>query len=260
MDEENGGTSRRRITRRGRSGFAFSNNSIGNSTEGGDVADDPNDEAEELIARQPLRPSPLNRGAGTPLQMLPNPAINPATGGQAPDDYNPASRLEQVRQRATGYEREYRLDLVGRLLRRRVPLDEIATQLQVSMPTVNRDIAELKSRMRDRARKLDIDDIIGDSSEFYDEVSALALRAASNNEAPLAVRLAGARTALAARNDMHRFYQTAGVYDVLRFRAANSKGQSDVSRLMTTMERLLNGEGDGFSNTPDSGDQEDIDL
>lgn len=73
------------------------------------------------------------------------------------------------------------------------------------------------------------------------------------------------RTGLAAKNDMHRFFQTAGVYDVLRFRVAqDGSGVTDVRRLMENTERLLAGEKLEFSNAAseviDSGNSENIEL
>jgi hypothetical protein len=112
---------------------------------------------------------------------------------------------------------------------------------------------------------LDIEEIIGDSKGYYDEAAAMAMRAASNSNIPMPMRLAAIRTALAAKNDMHRFFQTAGVYDVLRFRLAqDGTGMSDVKRLMENTERLLQGDALEFSNATqeviDSGSHEELEL
>jgi len=54
------------------------------------------------------------------------------------------------------------------------------------------------------------------------------------------MKLAAMRTALASHNDKHRFYQAAGVYDVLRFRRGASEGQvSDIQRLMALTDELI---------------------
>lgn len=64
---------------------------------------------------------------------------------------------------------------------------------------------------------------------------------------------------------MHRFFQTAGVYDVLRFRVAqDGSSVTDVRRLMENTERLLAGDKQDFSNAAseviDSGDNENLEL
>ena len=93
----------------------------------------------------------------------------------------------------------------------------------------------------------------------------MSMRAASSSNLPMPMRLAAMRTALAARNDQHRFFQTAGVYDVLRFKVAqDGTGISDVRKLMENTERLLSGDKLEFSNVTneviDSGSQEEIEL
>lgn len=248
-DSDNGGRVGRRISRRGKTGFAFSGSGLADSTatEGGTLNDTVADLAEEEPATIEA-PSTSTTLAGTPTE-----------------EFNPRGRMQQVRQRASQYEREYRLGLLHRLMMRRVPMDEIADQLGISVSQVYRDRDELRQKLREEARSLDIEEIIGDSKGFYEEAAAMAMRAASKSDLPMAMRLAAMRTGLAARNDQHRFYQTAGVYDVLRFRTAqDGVGVSDVKRLMENTERLLSGGATEFSNpsrdVPDSGDQEGIDL
>jgi transposase-like protein len=247
-DRENGETVGRRISRR-RSGFAFSGASVSDSTQqqGGNI----NDGVERMV--------------NTPPSSLPPPEPPQTIAGTPSEDFNPQGRLAQVRRRSTTYEREYRLNLLHRLMMRGVPLDEIANQLGISVSQVYRDRDELKERHRASSRSLDIDEIIGDSKGYYEEAGAMAMRAASKNDLPYAMRLAAVRTALAAKNDMHRFFQTAGVYDVLRFRKAqDGNGTSDVRRLMENTERLLSGGlGDlsgAVNDAIDSGDQENLDL
>lgn len=68
----------------------------------------------------------------------------------------------------------------------------------------------------------------------------MALRAASNSQMPMPMRLAAMRTALASQNDKHRFYQAAGVYDVLRFKKGAGDGAiSDIQRLMAFTDQML---------------------
>ena len=240
----------RRISRRGRTGFAFTGASLSDSTTAEGEYSAPDEHVDEYVANAPatLPPSPANE----------------TIAGSPHEDFNPRGRLEQVRRRATTYEREYRLKLLHRLMMRGVPIDQIADQLGISLSQVYRDRDELKAKLRAESRTLDIDEIIGDSKGYYEEAAAMAMRAASKNDLPMPMRLAAVRTALAAKNDMHRFFQTAGVYDVLRFKLAqDGKGISDVRRLMENTERLLSGDSADFSNAArdiDSGDQEDIEL
>lgn len=248
-EDDNGQERGRRISRRNRSGFAFSNSGLSDSTttEG---AGSVNDRVQEE--------------ATTPVQSLPVPTGD-VVAGTASEEFNPRDRLAQVRGRASQYEREYRLGLLHRLLMRRIPIDEIASQLGVSVATVYRDREELRAKLREDARGLDIEEIIGDSKGFYEEVGAMSMRAASNSNLPMPMRLAAMRTALASKNDQHRFFQTAGVYDVLRFRMAqDGSGMTDVKRMMENTERILRGETMEFSNAMqeviDSGDQENLEL
>jgi len=235
----------RRISRRGRSGFGFSNSGLSDATatEGGNI----NDRVERMATAPAAIPAPQP------------PATDSPTGSQQ-EEFNPRGRMAQVRGRASEYEREYRLGLLHRLIMRRVPMDEIADQLGLSISQVYRDREELKERLRKEAQTLDIEEMIGDSKGFYEEAAAMAMRAASSSNVPMPIRLAAVRTALASKNDMHRFFQTAGVYDVLRFRIAqDGSGVSDVRRLMDATERLLAGEPE-FSTPHNTGDDEEIDL
>jgi hypothetical protein len=138
------------------------------------------------------------------------------------------------------YEREYRLNLIHRMIMRKVPLDEVATALGISVSQVMRDRKELFERLRTESRALDIDLIVGDSKGMYEEVLGMAMRIASKDSTPVAMRLAAMRTGLAAENDKHRFLQAAGVYDVLRYRRAAGDGQlSDIQRLLSLTTQML---------------------
>jgi len=164
--------------------------------------------------------------------------------GQEPDaaetEFTPGQRLRSVSARASNYEREYRLKLLHRMLMRNVPLDEIAQELGVSVATVQRDRRELFGRLRQAANSLDVELLVGDTLGFYKEVQAMALRTSSMTKTPLPIRLAALRTALAAQNDQHRFLQTAGVYEVLRYRVKGSdKTAGDLARIMTLTKQLL---------------------
>ncbi len=176
------------------------------------------------------------------------------SGGMPPpsDRDNPRLRLNQVSMAgSSAYSKEYRLQLLHRMLMRNVPLDQIAVQLQVSISTVEKDRAELKKRLREAAQQLNIEEMVGSQTAEYDEIAAMALRIASqgaqrdeNGNAvqavPTAMRLAAMRTALAAKADKNRFYNTAGVYDVLRFRKSEDGNNiSDIQQLMMTTLQLM---------------------
>ena len=216
---------RRMNPRRGNGGFSqggLSDSTVAEGT-GSSLNDQVIDQATAPVATLPPDPARV---------MPPDPPIS--------DDYNPAARLAEVRLRASEYEREYRLDLLRRLLVRQIPLDECARQLGISISQVRRDREELFSRLREASRKLDIDQLVGNGKAFYEEAAALAMRAASNASAPLPMRLASIRTGLAAQNDMHRFFQAAGVYDVLKYRrAAGEGGITDIQRLMDVAQEMI---------------------
>jgi len=239
----------RRISRRRRTGFAFSSADSSDSTQSEGVGN-LNDQVEAEVQRRLLPPAATQQSV---------------EAGSPSEEFNPQARLAQVRSRSSKYEKEYRLGLLHRLLMRRIPIDEIASQLGVSIATVYRDREELRAQLQKDSRSLDIDEMVGDSKGFYEEVGAMAMRAASNANIPMPMRLAAMRTGLAAKNDMHRFFQSAGVYDVLRYRVAqDGQGITDVRRLMENTERLLNGEALEFSNAAteviDSGDNEALEL
>lgn len=228
------GARRRRVARR-RNGMSFSGGGLSDASTGGGVADVDDGEAEV----EDLNAVVASHAVSTP-RLTDDATSELVRNAQNGEDFTPSNRLAQVRARSSNYEREYRLQLLNRLLMRNIPLDEIAAQLGCSVSTVMRDRTELKDRLRQVSKELDIDVLIGGSSSFYDEVKAMAMRAASSNNTPMPMRLAAMRTALAAQNDNARFFQAAGVFDVLRFRRGASEGQvSDISRLMAMTDELL---------------------
>lgn len=224
---------RRMVARRG---MAFTAGGLSQSSEGGGVADGEEQvegPVEDLNAAvRAAVPETRRLSDDDQAEMVRN------TANQ--EEFTPQSRLAQVGRRSSEYEREYRLQLLHRLLMRNLPLDEIAANLGVSVSTVLRDRAELKERLRAAAKDLDIEQMIGHSKGFYEEVQAMAMRAASSSNTPIPMRLAAMRTALASHNDMHRFYQAAGVYDVLRYRKGAGEGAiTDIQRLMQMTDELL---------------------
>jgi hypothetical protein len=182
------------------------------------------------------------RSGAIPPPVAP-PAMTPQGDGERD---NPRSRMSVVaRAGSAAYAKEYRLGLLHRMMMRGVPLDQIAAQLGVSLSTVEKDRAELKRRLREAAKELDINEMVGNQTALYDEVSAMSLRIASaqgQGAAPTPMRLAAMRTALAANADKARFYQHAGVFDVLRFRKSDDgNALSDVQLLMQRTAELLQG-------------------
>ncbi len=154
-------------------------------------------------------------------------------------DFTPQNRMDEVRRRASSYEREYRLKLVHRMLMRNVPLDQIAQELDISVNTVMRDRKILFQRLKEEAKKLDIHKLIGDTMGFYQEVQGMSLRAASITKLPMNMRIASMRTALSSKDSLHRFLNTVGVFDVLKFRVEDEGSGSDIQKLMAATESLL---------------------
>lgn len=207
-----------------------------------DLAVDPDHFTEEPTADAASR---LNRAVRDRA-----PVVIDADGmGGPPDRANPRARLDEVAQSGSAaYAKEYRLSLLHRLLMRRVPIDQIARQLNVSISTIEKDRVALKQRLREAAKELDINEIVGRNVEIYDEVRGMALRVASTGDqasdgraaVPVAMKLAAMRTALAATNDANRMLSAAGVFDALRFRAAETAtGQTDMQRLMAGADDIL---------------------
>lgn len=168
------------------------------------------------------------------------------------DRENPRGRLNQVAMAgSSSYAKEFRLQLLHRLLMRNIPLDQIATQLQVSISTVEKDRAELKKRLREAATQLNIDEMVGGQMAVYDEIAGMAMRVASGGATrdengnhvaavPTAMKLAAMRTALAANADRTRFLASAGVLDVLRFRRSeDGTNISDVALLMQRTAEMM---------------------
>ncbi len=189
-------------------------------------------------------------------------AAPPSHDRMPPED--PRRRMQEVASSGSQkYNREYRLSLLHRALMRNVPLDQIAKQFGVSISTIEKDRVELKKRLREVAREMNIEEMVGGQTALYNEISGMAMRIAGKNAGegatPVPMQLAAMRTALAANADMNRFYNTAGVYDVLRFRRAEDGGaQSDIQLLMeqtgNLMQSLLHGSDnfDVFSGADDA--------
>jgi Trp operon repressor len=238
--------------RRVRTGGGFSSGSLTESRsmretdESPDEVDEAIDPAEinRRIRERNALPSPQLNAPEPVRRTVQGRPIEEHTEGDAATDGerdDPRMRLNQVAMAGSAsYAKEYRMGLLHRLLMRNVPLDQIAQQLQVSISTVEKDRAELKRRLREAAKELNIDEMIGNQTAIYEEMSGMSLRIASSNSTPTAMKLAAIRTALAANADKSRFHNVAGVFDVLRFRRGeDSSDVSDVQRLLEQTGQLL---------------------
>jgi len=250
MSEEELHTSRHRIIRK--RGFTFSDSGLSRSTvsEGAEIVDDDKD---------------LNDSVRT-ISKISAPALkeeNPPTIDFLMKRGTAKSRLHKFKD--TEYEVELRLNILHRLLLKGYTKDEICDELGISPRQYDRNRAELTQRLRDIAKSLDIDGIVGNSKEFYEEAQGMALQIATSTGTPVSMKLAAIRTALASHNDMHRFFQAAGIYDVLRFRKGTGDGTlSDIQRLMTITQDLLS---EAKSNRKENvlgdfsgGDKESLDI
>lgn len=199
------------------------------------------DEVDDAVDPEAMRDRIVNNAQA--YNPAPPPQARPAAGavGTDSDIPDPRARLNQVSMAGdSNYSREYRLSLLNRLLMRKVPLDLIAQQLQVSVSTVQKDRVELKKRLRQVARDLDINEIVGTGQEFYDEMAGMAMRIAGSNDTPTPMKLAAIRTTLAANADRSRFLAAAGVFDALQFRRADDgSGVSDVQMLMEETRNMF---------------------
>lgn len=229
---------RRRRRRTARGGFSTGGLSDSSHAEGAELDADLDGE----VTRQAAALS-ASEPSGESL-------VDPATEMQ--EEFTPGNRMREVGQRSSKYQKEYRFKLLHRMLLRNVPLDKIADELNLSLSQVRRDRAELYTQIREEAKSLDINMLVGDSVGFYNEIMSMSLRAASLNKTPLNMRLAAMRTSLSAKNDMHRFLQASGVYDVLRFKAAEEVDSGDdISKMVKLTKMMLEMDIDG--ELPDEG-------
>jgi len=226
------GPARRIVIRRSRTaGFAGGSSTRAESLRTAAEAD----EVDDAIDPDNIRDTILHRTQAAP-------ALDSGTGGEDDGTMPDArQRLNQVAMAGSAnYSKEYRLTLLNRLLQRRVPLDQIANTLQVSISTIEKDRVELKKRLREGARQLNINEIIGTQTELYDEISGMSLRIASSDKTPTAMKLAAMRTTLAANADRTRFLNSAGVFDVLRYRLSEDGSEiSDIQLLMERTDEML---------------------
>lgn len=194
--------------------------------------------AETLRSPQDLEDEDLNAEVRGQIPRLPPP---PSTAPSDDPDENRRRLVEAAMAGDASFAREFRLNLLHKLLMRGISLDNIAREMGVSISTVKNDRTELRRRLRENAKGLDIYELIGEQKAFYDEATAMSLRIVSQQGMPTPMRLAGIRTALAAKADQTRFLASAGVFDVLAFRRQeDGQDLSDVQVLMSRTEDLLN--------------------
>ena len=219
------GQDRRMNLRRARSGGGAGSFSSGTSTT-----------SESLRDSADLEDADLNSRIRENVPRLAGP-------GQHQEDNPDDSRRRMAEAAMAGdasYAREFRLNLLNKLMMRGISLDNIARELGVSISTVKNDRAELNRRLREAAKQLDINQLIGGQLAFYDEATAMSLRISSREGMPVPMRLAGIRTALAAKADQTRFLTSAGVFDVLSFRRTeDGQDLSDVQVLMQRTAEML---------------------
>lgn len=243
---------RRRIMLRRARGGGFNGQGAGASSHSESLRTSAVDDIEPDEVEDAVDPVEMNRQVRE-RALMPRPIMPPARMAPLNEDEgddtgrgdgreNPRARLFAVANAGSqAYSKEYRLGLLHRMLLRGISLDTIATELGVSISTVEKDRAELKRRLRESAKSLDINEIIGGQNAFYDDARAMSLRIASGQH-PVAMKLAATRTALAAEADRTRFLNTAGVFDVLRFRRSEDGADlSDVALLMQRTDELLAG-------------------
>ena len=140
------------------------------------------------------------------------------------------------------YDKETRLRYIHKMRMRDLPKAEMCKRLGISQFILEKDIKELYSRLREGARKLDVDELIGNSLATYNEVLSMALNHASNTKLPTPTRLAALRTVLSAKNDMARFLNVAGVFDTLVYKPNKTKGQTDIGDLIRATQAILDKE------------------
>lgn len=178
---------------------------------------------------------------------------------ESQEDLNPANRMGTVRARAPEYEREYRLRLIHRLLMRRVPLDEIANQLEVSVSTVRRDRQEIYERLQKEISTLDMNAFLGETMAFYGETGAMAMRLATSSKTATPHRLAALRTAMTSRKELGQFFAAAGVFEKLPLVIDDTQQSSDLGKLVRLAEQMLDEDIEAFDDLSIEDDMMDDD-
>lgn len=183
----------------------------------------------------------------------------PVVPAHAPDNPNeaadPRSIIAALWRQNPAYAKEYRQQLVGRLLMRNIPIHQIAIQLGVSVSTAEKDRAAWRRRVAEESRNFDVNEYLGETMARYDEINGQAMRIAQSGDTPIAMRLASLRTSIAANSDKTRTLHAAGVFDAARFRkTTDGSSMSDVQRLMEStaaaLQDILAGDSEGPTSPP----------
>lgn len=214
------------------------------------------------------------RPAPPTVPRLPDDRVTHVSAGD--DDglgNTPSARLASIGNATSGsYAKEYRLNLLHRLMMRGYPMDRIAGIMNVSLSTVMRDKKELMTMLRGRSQQLNVDELIGNQLAFYDDVTGNVMRIMDQSSTsedgrvqavPVPMRLAAARTAMTAQADKVKLLQATGVLDSLRFRQGEGSGaMTEIQALMQlTNDLLANGaDPEGFGELEFSENEEDMEL
>lgn len=203
----------------------------------------PEDEIDELGIARPKAVQP------TEIVQRPRRAIR--MGGDAPpptpdEGAGPAARLRAAESHAPAYAREFQLRILHRLLMRNLPLDIIASQLQVSVPQVILLRKELQKRLIHEAQTINRYEIAGKTLAFYDEVQGMAMRMADDKDLKPYTKLQAMQTALSAMNDRQRFLTASGFWGSAPFTPKDiveDESSRAVGKLHQLIEMVMDDDG-----------------
>lgn len=113
----------------------------------------------------------------------------------------------------TGYQLEYKLKLMHRMLLRGLPFTAITQALSVSPRQAAALRKQLYARLRHEATRMDMPLHVGNSIAFFNEVKQQALQMATSTKIDPKARVGALNVALEAHKDNIRFLQLIGAYD-----------------------------------------------
>ena len=228
-------TTQRRVRRR-RSG---SRRDVDPELMGGDEEElTPDEQVQATIDRIAVPEPPARSRINVGRQPEAPQGRNEAELGEGIDS---GSKIDAVSRDHPEYSREHRLRMVSRMLIRNLPLPAIAENLGVSVSTIKRDRAAINSILARQAADIDVNLLVGENLQFFNDIAGQAMRIASLPKTPVPSRLAALRTAAHAKKEAANFLETAGVFDALKFRPGDSGESSTMTKLAEQMEQLLQG-------------------